>query len=155
MIEQGGSTRTGTRTQDQLIKSQLLYQLSYPRLHFPRAGAGQLGVDPRLGKLIFGTKLSFSDDVPLTSTTGCSRPPVYRSLPSTADRVERPWQSEAPVFPDDGAELIDAPIEAEDFGDHQLCDDNSSKDSQGVEGTGSLPTFQPLRSIGLSSTGPN
>ena len=26
------STRTGTRTQDQLVKSQLLYQLSYPRI---------------------------------------------------------------------------------------------------------------------------
>jgi hypothetical protein len=26
------STRTGTRTQDQLVKSQLLYQLSYPRM---------------------------------------------------------------------------------------------------------------------------
>ena len=74
-LKMRGSTRTGTRTQDQLIKSQLLYQLSYPRLHSPRAGAGQLGVDPRLGKLIFGTKPSFSDDLILTSTTGCSRPP--------------------------------------------------------------------------------
>jgi len=32
------STRTGIRTQDQLIKSQLLYRLSYPRLWFPHAG---------------------------------------------------------------------------------------------------------------------
>ena len=27
-----GSTKTGTRTQDQLVKSQLLYQLSYLRV---------------------------------------------------------------------------------------------------------------------------
>jgi hypothetical protein len=35
------STRTGTRTQDQLVKSQLLYRLSYPRsLSFGFHGQG-------------------------------------------------------------------------------------------------------------------
>ena len=49
-----GSTRTGTRTQDQLIKSQLLYQLSYPRLQTRMRGAGRIGSGLGLGKLIFG-----------------------------------------------------------------------------------------------------
>ena len=53
LLKMRGSTRTGTRTQDQLIKSQLLYQLSYPRLHFPHAGAGQLGAEDGIGKLFF------------------------------------------------------------------------------------------------------
>ena len=34
------STQTGTRTQDQLVKSQLLYQLSYLRLWYFRAPSG-------------------------------------------------------------------------------------------------------------------
>ena len=58
LLEMRGSTRTGTRTQDQLIKSQLLYQLSYPRLHFPHAGAGQLGASQGLGKLIIAKTLN-------------------------------------------------------------------------------------------------
>ncbi len=47
-----GSTRTGTRTQDQLIKSQLLYQLSYPRLHSRSRGAAELRGWAELGKMI-------------------------------------------------------------------------------------------------------
>ena len=39
MMGYEGSTRTGTRTQDQLVKSQLLYQLSYPRIDAPAGGA--------------------------------------------------------------------------------------------------------------------
>ena len=68
-----GSTRTGTRTQDQLIKSQLLYQLSYPRLHFPRAGAGRIEVDRGLGKLIFETNPSFYDFPVLAGQVAASR----------------------------------------------------------------------------------
>jgi len=52
-VQVKGNTRTGTRTQDQLVKSQLLYQLSYPRFDFPTGGARRIGVTPELGKLIF------------------------------------------------------------------------------------------------------
>ncbi len=45
------STRTGTRTQDQLIKSQLLYQLSYPRIDFLFRRGGEVGVLTGFGKL--------------------------------------------------------------------------------------------------------
>ena len=37
----GGSTETGTRTQDQLVKSQLLYQLSYLRFLYPLGRRGK------------------------------------------------------------------------------------------------------------------
>jgi hypothetical protein len=43
-----------------LIKSQLLYQLSYPRLHFPHGGAGRIEADRVAGKLIFGKILFLS-----------------------------------------------------------------------------------------------
>ena len=54
VARKNGSTRTGTRTQDQLIKSQLLYQLSYPRLHFRSRGAGRIKAGSGVGKLILG-----------------------------------------------------------------------------------------------------
>lgn len=34
------STRTGTRTRDQSVKSRMLYQLSYPRVMLPEGGEG-------------------------------------------------------------------------------------------------------------------
>ena len=49
-----GSPRTGTRTQDQLVKSQLLYQLSYPRVDF--SGRGAVGIGGATG----GCKRFFS-----------------------------------------------------------------------------------------------
>ena len=58
-----GSTRTGTRTQDQLIKSQLLYQLSYPRLHFRLRGAGRIEAGLKIGKLII-TKIFGIVEIP-------------------------------------------------------------------------------------------
>ena len=48
-----GSTRTGTRTQDQLVKSQLLYQLSYPRIDAPADGAkGLVDIRPACKRII-------------------------------------------------------------------------------------------------------
>ena len=41
------STETGTRTQDQLVKSQLLYQLSYLRFLFVFARLGRRGIRSR------------------------------------------------------------------------------------------------------------
>ena len=53
MMGYEGSTRTGTRTQDQLVKSQLLYQLSYPRIDAPAGGAeGLVDIRPACKRII-------------------------------------------------------------------------------------------------------
>ena len=41
--EERGSTRTGTRTRDQSVKSRVLYQLSYPRMGAVGRGGGRTG----------------------------------------------------------------------------------------------------------------